>query len=397
MKNQNYIRFVIIVATLLIMIPCVVRAQDCEIHVGDDVTMPVCYKSEVYLSVDYNSSYTYQWKHKGEVISEGPSVTVEITENNSVYEVFLYDAGSGNLVCDNSITFTMRPAFDIHFEQLALTCSDKNADNGQTAKVRAEAVNTQGSSYQSFTYKWNEPIKPIQYMEDPQIAIGLKAYTEYSVTVTNEYGCQQTKSVSLKAYPNPNVEIFSDPKDTLYKDNPYITWWFENKETEQAGDDNVIEISNFFWEFESYENSFTEEEPEVSFANVTSDNPAAKLTVTNEQGCDTTFVKSITMLPVDLKIPNIFTPNGDGINDYFQIGYNSGDGRPINDLSEYFLSSKLVIFNRWGRKVYESEDYKNDWDGGNLSDGTYFYVLECKGETKDYRYQGSVMIWNSGR
>ena len=119
--------------------------------------------------------------------------------------------------------------------------------------------------------------------------------------------------------------------------------------------------------------------------------------VTNGYGCDTTYTDThLLILPVKLKIPNIFTPNGDGINDYFEIGYGE-EGKPINDLNVYFLSNKLTIFNRWGRIVYESNDYKNDWDGGKLPDGTYFYVLECKGKTQNYRYKGSVMIWNSGR
>ena len=38
-----------------------------------------------------------------------------------------------------------------------------------------------------------------------------------------------------------------------------------------------------------------------------------------------------------------------------------------------------------------------DWDGDNLPDGTYFYVLECVGKYRNDRYQGAVMIWDSGR
>lgn len=115
---------------------------------------------------------------------------------------------------------------------------------------------------------------------------------------------------------------------------------------------------------------------------------------------------SIQVLPVKLKIPNIFTPNGDGINDYFIIGYDESGGsnnekrleyEPYTTLNEYYMRTKLVIFNRWGRIVYQSNDYKNDWDGGNLPDGTYFYVIECVGAQSNQRYQGSVSIFASGR
>ena len=119
------------------------------------------------------------------------------------------------------------------------------------------------------------------------------------------------------------------------------------------------------------------------------------------------------VLPVKLKIPNIFTPNGDGINDYFIIdndptnGTGEGDDNNETDrgfeydtykaLSDYYIRTELTIFNRWGRIVYKSTDYKNDWDGCKLPDGTYFYVLECVGRQNNHRYQGSVTIFASGR
>ena len=132
-----------------------------------------------------------------------------------------------------------------------------------------------------------------------------------------------------------------------------------------------------------------------------------------DYGCDTTFSSSIIVLPVKLKIPNIFTPNGDGINDFFiidndpSVDYDNEENEEdnsrgfehesYNPLSDYYLRTELTIFNRWGRIVYKSSDYKNDWDGGKLPDGTYFYVLECVGEQSNHRYQGSVTIFGSGR
>lgn len=365
-----------------------IEAQ-CDIQI-EPSDMPVCYQDELLLSVDYNINNSYAWTHKGDTISNGPNVMVRITENNDVYNVFVFNTSSGALLCSNSVTITMRPKFDIGFEQLALTCSNKYSDNGKTAKAKATAS---GGGYSNFTYHWNSPILPIQYLDDPQIAVGLSAYTDYSITVTNEYGCSQTDTVRLEAYLNPNVELFSSPKDTVYLDNPYVTWSYKNNDTVYNGQDTVIEISNFYWEFEGYEQTFTSGNPKIAYNSSQGSTPVTKFTATSDMGCDTTYTKTIQVLPVKLKIPNIFTPNGDGINDYFEIGYGD-DGRPINDLSVYFLSTKLVIFNRWGRIVYESNDYKNDWDGGKLPDGTYFYVLECKGETQNYRYQGSVMIWN---
>ena len=386
-------KIIALIAVILLSIN-EIQAQ-CEIHLENGVTMPVCYGSDIRLSVDLNTNYNYEWSYNGEVIdcqytTDKVYVDVTITENNATYHVNVTNASTGSLICNPNITISMRPKFNIEFQQLALTCSDKNDESGKTAKVKATAS---GGGYSSFTYHWNSPILPIQYMDNPQIAIQLSAYTNYTITVTNEFDCTQTDTVRLKAHLNPNIEIFSDPADTVYKDNPYVTWSFSNNDTVYNGHDTLVEITNFFWEFEGYERTFTSNRPEVSFTE--EGQKYASLTVTNDQGCDTTFHKYINVLPVKLKIPNIFTPNGDGYNDYFEIGYDTGE--PINDLNKYFLSHKLVIFNRWGRIVYESTDYHNDWDGGSLPDGTYFYVLDCKGQTQNYNYKGSVMIWNSGR
>ena len=72
----------------------------------------------------------------------------------------------------------------------------------------------------------------------------------------------------------------------------------------------------------------------------------------------------------DLLIPNGFSPNGDGVNDNFEI----------KGLEEY-NNVKINVFNRWGNLVFDNSDYKNNWNGKNtsgedLSDDTYFFTLE---------------------
>ena len=154
------------------------------------------------------------------------------------------------------------------------------------------------------------------------------------------------------------------------------------------------------------EQTSTSETPSYIYAKDSNNKYIINLNVTSEEhGCDTTFSAEMLVLPVKLKIPNIFTPNGDGINDYFIIGYDDSGSEPesraeyekYKTLNDYYESSKLTIFNRWGRIVYKSSDYKNDWDGDNLPDATYFYVLECKGRYTNQRYQGSITIFASGR
>ena len=76
-----------------------------------------------------------------------------------------------------------------------------------------------------------------------------------------------------------------------------------------------------------------------------------------------TLAIDINSIDCDIIMPNVVTPNGDGINDFFRI----------NGL-ENFPGSSLNSYNRWGNKIYSSDDYKNDWSP-KVSDGTYFYIL----------------------
>ncbi|MBX2894243.1 MAG: gliding motility-associated C-terminal domain-containing protein [Cyclobacteriaceae bacterium] len=76
-----------------------------------------------------------------------------------------------------------------------------------------------------------------------------------------------------------------------------------------------------------------------------------------------------------LYVPNIFTPNGDNSNDTFFIR-----NLPAN--------CKLVVTNRWGKQVYASDNYQNDWSGNDAIDGVYYYQLLVNGE----RYTGWVEI-----
>jgi gliding motility-associated-like protein len=70
---------------------------------------------------------------------------------------------------------------------------------------------------------------------------------------------------------------------------------------------------------------------------------------------------------VDLTIPTEFTPNGDGINDVFEIRH----------LDQY-AQNQLTIVNRWGNEVFKQINYQNTWTGDGLNEGTYYYLLKVK-------------------
>ena len=85
----------------------------------------------------------------------------------------------------------------------------------------------------------------------------------------------------------------------------------------------------------------------------------------------------------DIVIPNVITPNADGLNDAWVINglYRSG--------------SSVKVFNRWGNMVFSSANYANNWRGAGLPDGTYFYEV-IDGRTAQ-RLTGSLTILSNGR
>jgi gliding motility-associated-like protein len=100
--------------------------------------------------------------------------------------------------------------------------------------------------------------------------------------------------------------------------------------------------------------------------------------------CGTVAVDSSNLLLQSCAVttPNVITPNGDGMNDDFVFG----------GLSTH-PNSELYVYNRWGSLVYSNTDYQNDWDGGGLSPGLYYYVLILTDGTTPGQFQGHINIF----
>lgn len=89
----------------------------------------------------------------------------------------------------------------------------------------------------------------------------------------------------------------------------------------------------------------------------------------------------------ELKIPNAFSPNGDGINDVFKVTYKS------------LASFNAVVFNRWGQKLYQwgLQNIDQGWDGTahgrQVPVGVYYIIIEAKGaDGVTYNHRGDINI-----
>lgn len=387
--QKAFIRSTLLFMTFLMLSGSLQSQIDCTI--SSPQTMPVCIGNAVTLHVAPQPNVIYEWSWNG---ATTPTINFTATENQSI-TIRIQDTITLEECMSQAFEVIVFPETTISFEQMQLTCTNGDNDNGNTAMVKAVATG------QSGPYQYNWDVRPIQVAPgNPSLAIGLKAHLWYFINVTDQNQCITKDSIYTKGYSNPVIEIEADP-DTAFIQNPYVTFEFSNLSVD------TVQVTGHYWEM-------GDDTPRVDLLkplhvfNEVGDYKVA-LTVFNDYGCDTIYFKDVKVLPIKLSIPNIITPNGDGINDVLVITEGTAEDNNTNNpmkstqadsdirsLSAYYKKTNLVIFNRQGKKLYESTNYNNDWGGSGLSDGVYFYVLQCEGFKSNEVYKGAITIFGSG-
>jgi gliding motility-associated-like protein len=174
----------------------------------------------------------------------------------------------------------------------------------------------------------------------------------FTLTVADEIGCSGSAEVIITETGPEAAFTFSPPSPIL----PGTIVEFTDESDDMGG-----EITDWFWQFgDGAQTSVIN--PQHNFP--TPGIYEVLLAVFDANGCESISTQTITVR-FNFEIPEGFSPNGDGKNDLFVI----------NGLEE-FPGSSVQIFNRWGQVVFESNNYQNNWDGKDVVDGTYFYVLK---------------------
>lgn len=149
-------------------------------------------------------------------------------------------------------------------------------------------------------------------------------------------------------------------------------------------DETMYNPMSWFWEFEGGNPATSTQQHPTNICFSEAGMHAVTLTISNTSGSATKQF-SVNVGDFDCPItdiPNVFTPNGDGVNDVFYI--------PMLP-----TGSVLHILNRWGEVVFETTDKNQGWDGKTkqgipVSDGVYFYRLETP---KNDTYHGFVHLY----
>lgn len=205
----------------------------------------------------------------------------------------------------------------------------------------------------------------------------------YKLTVIDENGCVLERTVFLDSLnPIASFTVTSDQLNNDLKGTGPVDVLFTNTSENFANPNNPTADTTFFWNlnnpiaewqvthdyFELFDTTYG-----ITGESYTVD---VCLVAINKNGCADTACKIITiyepLITVDI---NVFTPNGDGINDAFTFEFLT------NSVDEF----TCVIVNRWGVKIHELNQLSDSWDGndkgGNpCKDGVYFYSYAGKSD-----------------
>ncbi|NOT52613.1 MAG: T9SS type B sorting domain-containing protein [Chitinophagaceae bacterium] len=175
----------------------------------------------------------------------------------------------------------------------------------------------------------------------------------YSYTAAN--GCENSRTQTISVYPLPIVDagpdrgVIEGGQITL---TPVITANFP---------------VTYLWTPALYLSNPNIANPVVSGL---PDDRIYTLLVTSDKGCSATDIVFVKLLR-RIEIPNIFSPNGDGIHDTWMIQY-----------LDSYPGCTVEIFNRYGQRIFQSEGYSKPWDGTingkPVPVGTYYYIINPK-------------------
>jgi gliding motility-associated-like protein len=286
------------------------------------------------ITLDAGPGHIYLWSHG--------ATTQTTTITQSGYYLVYVDGGNGTR-CNGSAS--------IHVEIVKIPLVDLGPDTCSSIGVPISS----GVDQASYTWNTGDATKEITPAQS-----GV-----YTVTVTYYpgSGCEASDS---KVFNIINIDL---GKDTTICSHETLTL--------AAPLAPVGHSYNYYWLPDG------QTTPTI----VISDKSEGDYYITLDAGGGCTGEIKVSVIPCEIIIPNVFTPNSDGYNDYFAI-----------DGIDNFPESKMLIYNRWGQRVFESDNYNSSsyWDARDQADGVYYYVLyvrqRIQGKMEVKQYSGSVTV-----
>ncbi len=286
------------------------------------------------------NGYTYAWTENGNPIGTGQSITVTPSSTNTNYCVTVTDdcetpSASDCLIMD----FYLNPDVNFTADNVAgcypvpVNFTNTTSSNliGSSIWLFGDGNGSEDTLTTSYTYQ-------------------IPGCYDVTLTVTSPDGCVSDTTIPqmICAYDYPDADFIMGPQPTnLY--NTEINFSDQSFGT-------PLTYEWFFGDsiYSGLLGASDEQNPSFVFPDQDPGSYEVTLVVTNQYGCtDTTYQTVIIDGVYNIYVPNAFTPNGDGINDFFAP---VGEGI---DADNY----ELLIFDRWGELVYRSTDQGLSWGG----------------------------------
>jgi gliding motility-associated-like protein len=288
---------------------------------------------------------SYIWTPNINLNDNQISNPIATNEQSITYYLTVVDTNG----CQNSDSLTIY-VFNL------ININDTSVCNNESIELNIETID----GVAPFTYVW-EPSTGLNNSNSGQVIAQLDESTKYFVSVTDANNCMEIDEINIEVYAAPvvNFNFSSEPSCDGLKTT------FENL-TENGNE--------YLWTFNQL---YTSSETNPIYTFPYSNNFSVKLFAINNNGCKDSLIIEQSILSfkdyVELKIPAIFTPNNDGINDIFDATNN------------YDIASctDIKIYNRWGSLIYETK-FGTPWDGttnanNEVPEGVYFYIVNING------------------
>ncbi|WP_183563421.1 gliding motility-associated C-terminal domain-containing protein [Mucilaginibacter sp. SP1R1] len=285
---------------------------------------------------------TYEWS--------GPGITAGNKNQNPIIfdAVTTADQGSYSVVVTSTAgcSTTALTTLNVHLKPVATVDEPVHticAGNSEIISVSApDATN----------FSW----VPTTGLSDPSVSNPIAnptVNTVYTVTATNDYGCTDVKTVTVNVLPLPVANAGANKKI------------FEGQSVTLNG--SVQNGDVFYWTPTDY---LSDPQSLTPVANPVSD-ITYTLHLTSTFNCGSTESSVFVRVYKKIVIPNTFSPNGDGRNDFWDI-----------EALVTYPQCLLTVYNRNGQQVFKSIGYDHPWqgtyNGSPLPSGTYYYVLDLK-------------------
>lgn len=308
-----------------------------------------CYGAPIGFYAAGGSSYSWRGPNGFTSNLQGPKIDKVIFENTGWYVVTVTDShGCSDSDSTNLIVY---PAAHAAIEPAGPICEGRSTTLKATGGIQ---------------YAWS-PAKGLSDEKSPQPIASPTDTTLYKLVVFNEYGCYDTTSIRLDVWKKPVANAGPDTRTRLgfpaslsgsIRGTDIRYYW-----TPAAGVDNPTSLK----------------------INVNlSESTTYTLHAVSNRGCGESTDQAFIRVYEQLLIPNAFSPNGDGINDYWVI-------EPLN----YFEDALTTVYNRNGSPVFTSRGYAKPWDGTingkPVPAGMYYYVIDLK-TPREPIMTGSVLV-----